>query len=68
MKIHSGAYESPLFEDLSMANEEIIKLRTKLIRQNEEIANLRIKYKEERKSILAQLRKYQRLAEGLTDD
>lgn len=65
MRTHEGAYWSPLYENLDLANEEIIRLRSKLIRQNEQIACMKMKYLEERKSLLAQLRKYQRLAQGL---
>ena len=64
MKIHPGAYESPLYSDLGSANEEIIRLRSKLIRKNEEIANLRTNHAIESKSLKAQLRKFQRAAEG----
>lgn len=67
MKIHPGAYESPLYSDLSTANEEILRLRSKLIRQAEEIANLRENRATEHKSLKAQLRRYQRMAEGKND-
>lgn len=65
MKTHVGAYESPLYENLDLANEEIIRLRSKLILQNEQMLEIKMKHLEERKSLLVQLRKHQRLAQGL---
>lgn len=50
-RIHPAAFNSPLPTDLESALEEILKLRSILIREREALANIAVKGEQDRRSI-----------------
>ena len=50
-RIHAGALESPLPTDLSTALDEILQLRSVLIRDRESFANRIIRFEEDKRSL-----------------
>lgn len=51
-RIHPAAFNSPLPTDLESALEEILKLRSILIREREVLANMAVKGEQDRRSIV----------------
>lgn len=51
MRIHAGALESPLPTDLSTALEEILQLRSMLIRDREVFGNRIVRSEEDKRSL-----------------